>query len=171
MQLADLCSTILKDATEAHYQQQISVPPHSEIATEAETTILKMQQNLAISWISVPPNSEIPTEAETAILKMQQWLTTSGSLYPPNSENATKTCDQWISIPPNSGNATKTRDQRISIPPNSENATEVHDPEEFARGSPLKSSGMKACPWPATACGMRSGMTTGRRKQATESGS
>lgn len=154
MQLADLCSTILKDATEAHYQQQISVPPHSEIATEAETTILKMQQNLAISWISVPPNSEIPTEAETAILKMQQWLTTSGSLYPPNS-----------------GNARKTRDQRISIPPNSENATEVHDPEEFARGSPLKSSGMKTCPWPATACGMRSGMTTGRRKQATESGS
>ncbi|CAK9206832.1 unnamed protein product [Sphagnum jensenii] len=154
MQLADLCSTILKDATEAHYQQQISVPPHSEIATEAETTILKMQQNLAISWISVPPISEIPTEAETAILKMQQWLTTSGSLYPPNSENATKT-----------------RDQRISIPPNSENATEVYDPEEFARGSPLKSSGMKACPWPATACGMRSGMTTGRRKHATESGS
>ncbi|CAK9865671.1 unnamed protein product [Sphagnum jensenii] len=158
MQPADLCSTILKDATEAHYQQQISVPPHSEIATEAETTILKMQQKLAISWISVPPNSEIPTEAETeaetAILKMQQWLPTSGSLYPPNSENATKTRYQWI-----------------SIPPNSENATEVHDPEEFARRSPQKSRGMKACPWPAAACGMRSGMTTGRRKQATESGS
>jgi hypothetical protein len=136
MQLADLCSTILKDAT------------------EAETTILKMQQKFAISWISVPPNSEIPTEAETTILKMQQWLTTSGSLYPPNSKNATKTRDQWI-----------------SIPPNSENGTEVHDPAEFARRSPQKSSGMKACPWPAAACGMRSGMTTGRRKQATESGS
>jgi hypothetical protein len=149
MQLADLCSTILKDATEVHYQQQISVPPHS--ATEAETAILKMQQKLAISWISVPTNSEIPTEAETAILKMQQWLTTSGSLYPPNSENATKTRDQWI-----------------SIPPNSENAPEVHDPAEFARRSPQKSSGMKACPWPAAACSMRSGMTTGRRKQATE---
>ncbi len=154
MQLADLCSTILKDATEAHYQQQFSVPPNSEITTEAETTILKMQQKLAISWISVPPNSEIPTEAETTILKMQQRLTTSGSLYPPNSENATKTRDQWI-----------------SIPPNFENATEVHDPAEFARRSPQKSSGMKACPWPAAACGMRSGMTTGRRKQATENGS